>query len=112
MFSVSVPTPFWSSTVRDAARCHPSRSTVPFCSLKRQPFIAYLRHQPPSVAPSARSSEPSRVLPTIYTRRPSVHRRRLWGQPGSMPPIIEKRPCFHQLLPRFPQYFGLPLEYL
>jgi len=30
-------------------------------------------------------------------------------QPGRMPPIIEKRPCFHQLLSPFsPQYFGLP----
>src|SRR6218665_1871734 len=37
------------------------------------------------------------------------HRRRLGGQPRRVPPIIEKRPCFHQLIPPFfSQYFGLP----
>src|SRR6218665_823890 len=49
-----------------------------------------------------------------------IHRRRLWGQPGHVLPIIEKRPCicpftdlsfvtFYHLLP--PQYFGLPTQY-
>src|SRR6218665_973118 len=31
-----------------------------------------------------------------------IHRRRLWGQPGHVPPIFEKRLCIHQLLPPFP----------
>ena len=40
------------------------------------------------------------------------HRRILWGHPGHVPPIIEKRPCIYQfLLPFAPQYFGLPTQY-
>ena len=31
------------------------------------------------------------------------------GQPGHVPPIIEKRPCIYHFLP--PQYFGLPTKY-
>ena len=34
------------------------------------------------------------------------------GQPGHVPPIIEKRPCIHHFLPpSAPQYFGLPTQY-
>ena len=29
----------------------------------------------------------------------NTHRRRLWGQPGHVPPIIEKRPCIYHCLP-------------
>src|SRR6218665_2733373 len=33
------------------------------------------------------------------------HRRRLRGKPGNVPPIIEKRPCIHHLLPPFSPIF-------
>jgi len=39
----------------------------------------------------------------ITSRNRQGHRRKLWGQSGRVPPIIEKRPCFHQLLKTFPQ---------
>src|SRR6218665_3530069 len=42
----------------------------------------------------------------------NTHRRRFLGQPGHVPPIIEKRPCiYHFLPPLIPQYFGLPTQY-
>lgn len=44
---------------------------------------------------------------SITHTRTCNHRRRLCGgSPGTRPPIIEKRPRFHQLSP-FPQYVGL-----
>ena len=44
----------------------------------------------------------------------SYHRHRLGGQPGHVPPIIEKRLCFHQFLSPFalPEYFGCPPVFL
>jgi len=35
------------------------------------------------------------------------------GNPGTCPPIIEKRPCIYQfsLPPSAPQYFGFPTQY-
>jgi|SRR6218665_3214428 len=48
---------------------------------------------------------------TVLSRGIGDHRRRLLGAARAAraaPPIIEKRPCFHQSLPPFaPQYFGL-----
>src|SRR6218665_2030623 len=61
MILVSAPAPFRSSTVRDAAQGHPSRSTVALCSQKRHQSTAKVRHQP--IVASAPSSEPSRVTP-------------------------------------------------
>src|SRR6218665_1125919 len=45
----------------------------------------------------------SELLPRfIYISWPEWgHMCRLWGQPGYGPPIIKKRPCFHQLFPPF-----------
>src|SRR6218665_2697407 len=41
------------------------------------------------------------------------HRRRLWGQPGHVPSIIEKCTCIYYFLPpSAPQYFGLPTQYV
>src|SRR6218665_1363216 len=34
----------------------------------------------------------------MYVR---IHRRRLWGQPGHVPPIIEKHPCIYHCLAPF-----------
>ena len=45
MFLVSVPAPFQSSTVSDAARGHPLRSTVALCSIKRHKSTAEVWHQ-------------------------------------------------------------------
>ena len=47
-----VSAPFRTSTVRDAARGHPSRSTVALCSIKKHPFTAEIQLQPPFVEPS------------------------------------------------------------
>src|SRR6218665_667584 len=69
MILVSSPAPFRSSTVRDTAQGHPSRSTVALCSQKRHQSTAKVRHQP--IVASAPSSEPSRVTPHASSRHPS-----------------------------------------
>src|SRR6218665_1154776 len=60
MILVSAPAPFRSSTVRDAAQGHPSRSIVALCSQKRHQSTAKVRHQP--IMASAPSSKPSSCL--------------------------------------------------
>jgi len=63
MFLVSVPVPFPSSAARDAARDHPSSSTVALLPKKKHSSTAEVRHQPHTLGPQATSSKPSRVSP-------------------------------------------------
>src|SRR6218665_3096589 len=75
IFLVYVPVPFPSSAARDAARDHPSKSTVALFPKKRHSSSAEVRHvhQPHTSGPHATSSKPSRLsLPAIFATSQSV----------------------------------------
>ena len=65
-----------------------------------------------SSAPTSFCLRRRRAFQFCSTEAVQVHRRRLRGQPGHVPPIIENLPCIYHFLPTFaPQYFGLPTQY-
>src|SRR6218665_2969822 len=71
------------STVRNAARGHPSRSPLALCSIQRHLSTVEVQQQPPPVVQSAPSAERSRVPPP--RRRTSMAFGSMWPKFLTLP---------------------------